>query len=293
MRTLLHFLGSALLLTGFFACETKVPDRILSEALMEDVLYDYHLACAMASQAKDSVSFREKQYVEAVFRKYKITAADFDSSLVWYTRHTSRLFNIYKEVNQRYADIVVSVGGNAEKPRFTVSASGDTSNIWSGDTDYLLRTTPGYNRMSFAYTPDSTFMPGDRYLFHIQTSFKNQELRKEAVVALMARYANDSISSRSMMFYGNGHSTVTLATDEKLPLKELIGFVYTNAFPDTKEQLLELSDMTLLHIRKKSREIIRKDTALIAKDTLVVDSVHTGKEQRLYRPAPKRKVRGK
>lgn len=73
----------------------------MSEGKMEDVLYEYHLVQAIASSSGDSVNFRKHTYTDAVLKKYNISQAEFDSSLVWYSQHTENLYAIYQNIDKR------------------------------------------------------------------------------------------------------------------------------------------------------------------------------------------------
>lgn len=46
-------------------------------------------------------NYKKALYVEAVFKKYGTTEEVFDSSMVWYTRNTKILSEIYEKVNKR------------------------------------------------------------------------------------------------------------------------------------------------------------------------------------------------
>ena len=75
-----------------FSCKPQVPDEYLQPGEFEDVLYDYHLADAMAGNGDnaDNESYDVVLYRQAVLRKYGITQAEFDSSLVYYMRHADQ-----------------------------------------------------------------------------------------------------------------------------------------------------------------------------------------------------------
>ena len=47
-----------------------------------NVLYDYHIAKAMGEEVPYNESYKRVLYIESVFKKYGITQADFDSSMV-------------------------------------------------------------------------------------------------------------------------------------------------------------------------------------------------------------------
>ena len=89
-----------ILLLSLFACEEK-PDGLLSKGEMEDVLYDYHIAQYMAASMPYEERYKSYLYVEAVFEKHGITEAQFDSSLVYYNRHTAQIRDIYQHVQRK------------------------------------------------------------------------------------------------------------------------------------------------------------------------------------------------
>ena len=118
------------------SCETRTPEGIVSPDEMEDLLYDYHLAQSMARQAPDSTAYRYRLYTEAVYRKYGIDAAQFDSSMAWYTRHSDRLYKIYESVNRR---LVEDVGGPSGYAKFLLSLYGSPRDraVFEGDGMYM------------------------------------------------------------------------------------------------------------------------------------------------------------
>ena len=86
--------GFLMLIAG---CKPTVPSRYIQPGELEDILYDYHLADAMASvSGNDSVNM--VKYHTAVLQKHGYTEADFDSALVYYLRHTEQLKTIYENL---------------------------------------------------------------------------------------------------------------------------------------------------------------------------------------------------
>lgn len=88
-----------LLATWLVAC-SKVPDDILSEKKMQAVQVDMQLAEAMINL--DSKAFsdnaRKEALYQSIFRKYDITQAEYDSSLIWYGRHLDIYMKVYDRV---------------------------------------------------------------------------------------------------------------------------------------------------------------------------------------------------
>lgn len=76
---------------------SKRPDYVLPTNKMVNVLTDLHFADAAGTILNDHDIDSARIY-GWVFRKNKISAAEFDSSLVYYSRHGDKLDVIYKRV---------------------------------------------------------------------------------------------------------------------------------------------------------------------------------------------------
>ncbi len=254
-----------LLLFFLVSCETKTPAGIIPPSDMVDVLYDYHMAQAMADQATDSVAYRYRVYTEAVFRKYGIDQAQFDSSLVWYTRHSDQLYKIYEQVDRRYAE--AGGGSNAEerKSSYTaLSAQGDTANVWSGPTFYLLSSQGSNNRLYFSYPVDSAYHVGDRLMWHFYADWICREGEKAAQAVLALQLQNDSVVVTTQSVYGSGEQRI-VAPLVSMPLKRVSGFVYVTDTWSPSFKVLQLSDISLvrMHVPQPSQP----EAAPMAADT--------------------------
>ena len=96
--TWVWLLGAAFMV----GCGKQVPEDIIQPDRMENILYDYHLSISMGNNLSYSDNYQKEAYKNYVFEKYHITEADFDSSMVWYTRHTEELAGLYKKVGERF-----------------------------------------------------------------------------------------------------------------------------------------------------------------------------------------------
>lgn len=97
--TWVWLLGAAFMV----GCGKQVPEDIIQPDRMENILYDYHLSISMGNNLSYSDNYQKEAYKNYVFEKYHITEADFDSSMVWYTRHTEELAGLYKKVGNASA----------------------------------------------------------------------------------------------------------------------------------------------------------------------------------------------
>lgn len=226
----LPFLLSFLtLLVLVFSCEPQVPSTYIQPDVFEDILYDYHLADAMADdeQNEGDNSYNAYLYRQAVLKKYSVTQADFDSSLVYYMRHSDRLQKIYQNLSDRFGDAALSLGASADEiNRFGDIENGDTTNVWTGSTSYILMPDAPYNVMTFEVEADTTYHEGDKIIFSFNTDFLYKDGRKNATAMLAVQYNGDSIVNRSTRISSNMNTTLTIPDNEHLGIKSIRGFVY-------------------------------------------------------------------
>lgn len=84
-----------------YSCGRR-PRHVLPEDKMTDVLYDIQLAQAIyRSDAQFNTDERKDALVESVLRKHKISQADLDSSLLWYSDNIEYYMAINDSVASR------------------------------------------------------------------------------------------------------------------------------------------------------------------------------------------------
>ena len=122
-----------LLLLLLLACAPSQPRGVLSEEKMTDVLVDIHLAQGMAETQGD-VDVTRFKYIQAVFKKHRITEAEFDSSMVYYSGRAEEFTHIYNNVVTRVQAQAERLGlETATQDQFaSITNEGDTANIWLG-----------------------------------------------------------------------------------------------------------------------------------------------------------------
>lgn len=238
----------ALALAG---CKPGVPSTFIQEDDMEDLLYDYHLADAMARAAKGDYNENIMAYRAAVLRKYGVSQAEFDTSMVYYMRHTDRLHAIYEHVAQRMQDDARELGSSSDDlaALTTTSATGDTADIWRGERSIALIPNQPYNVYSFAHTADSSFRRGDAFILSLQSDFIFQDGARDGVAALAVVYANDSVASRVVHISAAGPSTLTLDNPDSLAVKAVRGFFLLNKDNQANASATTLHLMALSRIR--------------------------------------------
>ena len=95
------------------SCKPSLPGDVLSKGQMTDILYDYHLALSMAHTKDGGDKGESLTYREAVLKKHDVTSAEFDSSMVYYMRHTELLKDVYKDLADRLGNETEALGGSS------------------------------------------------------------------------------------------------------------------------------------------------------------------------------------
>ena len=137
------------------SCSSDSSD-VLSMGEMEDILYDIYLSQNIEDDRySDQKKSNEITNREAIYRKYDITQAEWDSSYNYYCRHADKLHTIYKNLSERIRNEVIELGGDVSLDEATLS--GDTINIWNSERNFILMQQMPYNLNQFAISGDSTF----------------------------------------------------------------------------------------------------------------------------------------
>lgn len=209
------------------ACRPDIPSDVIPPSEMERILYDYHLAQGMADSEGDSIDARKYMYVQAVFKKYGITKAEFDSSMVWYSANTSYLYDIYQKLETRYeAELKTFNTGGQGDYTANLSAQGDTANIWVDKVTRLLKPEKMADRLQFSIAADSSIYPGDAFLWRFDSRYIGSGNDVEAYAAFYVRLKNDSVIATSQRIYSSRQLQLTLETDTTDTVRSINGFVY-------------------------------------------------------------------
>jgi hypothetical protein len=256
---------------------------------MEDILYDYHLALAMSRQKGGSdLDYNRTLYIQSVFKKYGVTEAEFDSSLVYYYSHAYRLKDIYSEVNQRLSDeannLGVAVGDINRYSQY--STTGDTANIWNQQTDVMLIPRPTMNRFDFTVKVDSTFKKGDSFMFQYMSEYIWQSGSKDVTVCFVCKYEGDSIIQTVNHLSMDGTVQLRIPAYREKKLKEMRGFIYLSDNGDDSDirKMMFISQIQL--IRFHDNTIEDEETANDEPDTETPaqDSIQRGDNTRRTEP---------
>jgi hypothetical protein len=261
---------SAIVLGG---CKVKRPGDVIAEDKMEKIIYDYHIAKALGDNLPYDENYKRQLYIDAVFRKHGIDEATFDSSLVWYSRNTTELSDIYERVAERLRNEQKNIDAVlAGRDRGDVtSANGDSVDVWAWRRLIELGTMPMNNRFSFELRADSNYKVND--LFVLSSDFMIAGGRLGAseppVMALQLVYENDSVVGITKRVMTSGKTMITVGDDKIGKIKSLNGFFYRPQSDSNRSKVI-VSNIALM--RYHSNDTIIADVDSVAVDSLSADT---------------------
>ncbi|MBR1889119.1 MAG: DUF4296 domain-containing protein [Alloprevotella sp.] len=279
-----QWLAGGIMLLTLISCGDSRPEGVLGERKLRDVLYDYHLASAMADLKRDSADIYRKYYVDAVFDKYGITAKEFDNSMTYYTRHSSKLSGIYKQLNERLGKQT-----HSSAPVLAQSANGDTAIVWEAFSPVLL-VAGRNNRLVEQIKVDTIVHPSDMLLLRFDSNWYYHDGNKQAYAIMQVAYEGDSVQSVSRSIYGVGQQELQMSLSDLQP-KQIRLFIYQSGTFSERLRLLSLSNFSLFRIKGKEK------LKPISLDSINIDSLNNAEQaatkiagtdslHRLPRPRP-------
>lgn len=208
------------------SCKPSVPSEYIQKGKMENILFDYHLAKVMFEQEGKNDSLTLLAYQESIFEKYDVTRADFDSSMVYYSRHMQLLHQIYEHLGDRLSKELVAQGGVASgMGQYGDEIAGaDTASIWKGDRSIALTPFPISNSYSFEAKADTSFHKGDRIILDFDAQFIYQMGLREATAVLSVTFMNDSVRTETVHVSSSSHFHLQIEDSGMLGIKNVRGY---------------------------------------------------------------------
>lgn len=252
-RTFFYLVVAVAAMAVAVSCAPGVPDEYIQPGEMEDILYDYQIAMAMANQGDMSqVDVREVAYKQAVLKKYGYSEKQFDSSLEYYMRHTDRLHDIYENISERLDDQAKDLGANGTNLTADYSQNGDTTNVWKGSRSMILMPEPGFNSYSFTVKVDTAFHVGDRLMMQLNSTYIIQEGTRNAAAVVAITLDNDSVISQVMRISSDSRQSLFVSGPPDRKIKAIKGYILfppdNGVVPSTTVKILCLTDIQLLRI---------------------------------------------
>ena len=235
------------------ACSTK-PSYVLSSGAMEDVLYDVHKAHFLQEQKGIERYDGATQYaiMQSVLKHHDVTEAEWDSSMVYYTRNADELSDIYSSLLDRLSEEASIMGAG-------ISDASDTTNIWTAERNITLTQDELYSTYQWTIKTDTLLEKGEHLKLRYLALFLNDNLERRATSLISLRLGNDSVMFIQHTPTQTGFYTLEIADTKDLGIKSISGIFmlhHPSMYSITDKQKLDggrerqilcLSEIKLLH----------------------------------------------
>jgi hypothetical protein len=210
----------------FAACSNR-PKGVLAQEDMVNMLTDMHKLDGVLIErgimfSNDST---KTKYYNFVFSKYEITKANFDSSLVWYTKNPQEFNNVYNKVliNLSLQEKEVKSG----KYHFidSVELAKVKSEIWKKSTKYVLTKDSTRTKLDFEVV-DPSLLYGDVYILRFLLRIAPEDSCTKQHIALRLNYRNGKVDSAFAVAHHDSllrRYTLKLPATRKLKIKSISG----------------------------------------------------------------------
>ncbi len=212
-----------LAVAGMAAC-SKVPKGILSEKDMQKVLTDMMIAEAMTST--NYQQYREDTtklaLYQSVFRKYDITQAQYDSSLVWYGRNLDMYVKLYERVSVDLDKRIAALGDIQADAG--PSSNRDSVDIWPRRNSFVMEPSALFNGVVFDIKPESNYASGSSFVLGVRFWGLKKELKFKPELRLSAEQ-RDTVISVTKEISRDGYYEAVLKTLPTRQVRRVFGSI--------------------------------------------------------------------
>ena len=228
MPNKLHRYGIVLMIGTLLATAcSKVPDGILSEKKMQAVQVDMQLAEAMISiNNKDFPDNAHKEALyRSIFRKHKITEAQYDSSLVWYGGNLDIYMKVYDRIladlDKRQKDL-----GDVQAVALPSSKS-DSIDIWPRRKYLELEPKALFNGVVFEIKPEMNYSSGSSFVLGMNVWGLNDSMRNRPEIRLSVDQGDTILTVNEKVMRDGYHETILKSMPTK-QVRRVYGHIFMN-----------------------------------------------------------------
>lgn len=228
MRKLALVFILLLIVTG--ACHS-VPDTVIPPEKMASLMADVHLAEAViesnpSDYRTDSV---KKILKQSVYLRHGVTQEQVDTSLMWYGQHIETYMEVYENTITILEDRIAEAekAGGQMKAAISVSADGDSVNVWRGLPSRRFTTNMASDYLTFYLPSDKNWDRGDHYTLQAKMIDAASVLGMEMAV----EYTDGTTEYVASSWQGNGLKRLELVFDSARAPLNLYGSIHYTPLP--------------------------------------------------------------
>jgi hypothetical protein len=264
---LLHrFILIIVLFIGLTACNSR-PKGVINEKDMTSILTEMHkldgIILEKGFQYGNTVE--KQQYYLYILKKYDVTQAEFDSSLVWYNKNPKKFEVIYDNVLLKLTDFENEVKSNKYHPIDSVELAKRKDDVWDKNRNYQFTKDSVRTHLDFEIK-NSNFLLGDVYVLKFLQRIAPEDSCKNPHVVLRINYANGKKDSAYAITHNDSllrRFSLRLPALRKLKIKSISGSLlgskaYKGKFNATLDSIVLLRQYNT-RFQDSLRNVVKKN----------------------------------
>jgi len=264
LRLLLCGLVAVLVLTGCFR-----PKGVLSQGTMTDVLVDMHKTDAILAENNTAYGQYSKKapYYNYIFKKHGITKAEFDSTLVWYTKNPQKFENMYDDVIKRLTALQKEVDDNKFHPIDYANLGKIRADIWVKPTHHKFTKDSARTKLDFEIKR-ADLLYKDVYELKMLLKIAKEDSCKKQRIELRINYYNGTSDHTYTLLRNDGLTrrfTLRMPAYRKLKIKSVSGYLlgssaFKGKFNATLDSIRFIREFNSLYTDSLRRLVQEADT---------------------------------
>lgn len=216
--------------TGFLisisSCESR-PKGVLNKNEMTNILVEMHKfegAIEVQGIYTDQSELKNKYY-KSILEKYNTSQAQFDSSLVWYTKNPKRFDKIYEDVFAQLTTLQEDVRNGKFHPIDSVLLLTGKINIWNKLPKYKFSKDSTRTKLNFEII-NSDLLYGDVYFLKFLQQIAPEDSSQNQQIKIRINYFNGMVDSVTLKTFNDSllrRYTIRIPMVKKLKIKSISG----------------------------------------------------------------------
>jgi hypothetical protein len=222
---------------------------------MEKVLYDLYLAEVTIEEHRfifNNDSTAKQDLLNSIFKKHKITAQTFDTSLVWYNRNMEKYLKINNNVKERFSALSDNLKHQIEQIE-TEKRRAEMWNLFPDTISFFLQ-SPGFFQNRYVFKTDSVRV---KTIHSYNLAFNVLGINDSIYPVLsFCLQTADTVFINKDTIRGNGFYSQTFSVPANREIKEIYGVF---SIPDDEKALILFNDITLLKQEKEENALLNQE----------------------------------
>lgn len=266
------------------SCNNR-PAGILNNNDMTNILFEMHKLDGSLDTKRLSYSGNndKNNYYKSILKKYNITQAEFDSSLIWYTKNPKKFEKIYVSVYDQITKLQEDVESGKYHPIDSIELLKIKNSLWNRPQKIAYTKDSTRNKLNFEIK-NSSFQFGDVYILKFLQQIAPEDSCSNQHILLKINYYNGKIDSIYQKTYNDSllrRYIIRFPAIRKLKIKSISGALLGSTSYKGKFNALTDSISLVREYRPDLQDSIRN--IVLKKDPIIYKNVHEPKTDSLGR----------